>query len=289
MKDNLRFALITPSYAPDFQRCRLLVESVERCLVGDIKQYIFVDHRDVALFKPLTSPKVQVIDIDALLPSWVFRRPGVETEWISLRTLPIDNWIFQQLIKVSACDAIDEDVLVFCDSDNAFIRAFDLKSCFMQESAMALFKYSFQNKDVDEWIESAKKTFGIENKKIHPATYVSPLVAWHKPNVLKMRKYIEEINQASWFQVLCQCGNMSEYMLYGIFVEHILGLKQANHFTFDTQFIKPSWSIPLETEAQARNFFDRKNLHRCHIGVNIHSKDNVPMSLYADKVRKFWS
>jgi hypothetical protein len=287
-QDDLKFALVTPSHAPDFERCKLLVESVERCLIDGTKHYIVIDRRDVNLFKQLTSSKVHLLVAEELLPISFFRVPGLKKWWISLRTLPVRNWIFQQLIKISICDSIHENVLVFCDSDNTFIRPFDMKTCLMRNNHLPLLKVNFQNKDVHEWIEASKKILGIEDKAIHPATYVSNMITWYTPNILKMRSHIEKINGKNWLDVLCRYRNISEYMLYGIFVEHIQGLEEAYHFFFDVELIKPSWGFPLNTEAQIKDFFDQRNLKESHIGVMIHSKDNVPVSLYADIIKTLW-
>ena len=55
--NNLSIALVTPSYKPDFERCKLLTESVECCLQGDVTHYLVIDRKDFHLFKQLTSSK----------------------------------------------------------------------------------------------------------------------------------------------------------------------------------------------------------------------------------------
>lgn len=286
IQGDVKFALITPSYAPDFERCKLLVESVERCLTGDTKHYIVVDRRDVPLFNQLASSKVRILVVEDLLPDWIFRAPGFKGWWMSLRTLPIRNWILQQLVKISVCDAIDEDVLVFCDSDNTFIRPFDIKSHLMEANRLALLKVDVQTKDLNEWVETSQKILGINEKVIQPAIYVSNMITWYKPNILKMRSHIEEVNGQDWFRVLCGYKNISEYMLYGLYVDYVLGFEAANHFRFDTELIKPSWSTPLGTETQVQGFFDQ--IKENHIGVMIHSKDDIPVSMYSEKIKAFW-
>jgi Family of unknown function (DUF6492) len=286
VQDNLKFALITPSYAPDFERCKLLTESVEYCLTDDTKHYIVVDRRDVPLFKQLTSPKIHLLVVEELLPSWIFRVPGIQKWWMSFRTLPIRNWILQQLVKMSVFDAIDENVVVFCDSDNTFIRKFDMKSCLVKDDRLAFLRVDYQDKAVYEWIESTRKILGIPDKVISPVTYVSNMIAWHRNNVLAMRHHIEDVNGIHWIRAICQHRSISEYMIYGIFVEHVVGIEKANHSLFDTELIKPSWSHRLNNEAEVKDFFD--HLEKNHIGVMIHSKDKVPLDIYRDKVRTFW-
>ncbi len=285
-QQDLKFALITPSYGPDFDRCKLLVESTKHCITDGTQHYIVVDRRDVELFRLLSSQRTHILVVEDLLPSWIFRAPGFKNWWISLRTLPIRNWILQQLIKMSICDVIAEDVLVFCDSDNTFIRPFDMKSCLMKDNKLALLRVGFQNKDIQHWINSSKRILAIENKSIQPVTYVSNMIAWHKINVLKMRNHIEKVHGKHWIRVACKPSSISEYMIYGIFVDYVLGLEAANHFHFNTELMKPSWSVSLDTESQVQEFFDE--ISDDHIGVMIHSKDDVLVNAYADKIKSFW-
>jgi Family of unknown function (DUF6492) len=285
-QDNLKFALITPSYAPDFERCKLLVQSVENCLVDDTKQYIIVDRRDFQLFKPLASSRIQILVVEEILPSWILRVPGTKKWWLSLRTLPIKNWVLQQLVKMSIFDVIDENVVVFCDSDNTFIRPFDMKSRLVKDGKLALLRVNFQNEDVYKWIENSKKLLGIENKEIPAVMYVSNMISWHRDNVLAMRRRLEEVNHKDWIRALCQYQNISEYTLYGVFVEHLVGLQRANHFLFDDELIKASWSIPLDSKDKVEDFFD--NLKEENVGVMIHSKHDIPLEMYRYKIEAFW-
>ena len=47
-----RYAIITPSHALDFERCRALVESVRRH-AGGLGHYVLVEHRSEPLFASL--------------------------------------------------------------------------------------------------------------------------------------------------------------------------------------------------------------------------------------------
>ena len=48
-------AIVTASYAPDFERCRLLCETIDRFVTGASRHYILVEQRDVALFRQLET------------------------------------------------------------------------------------------------------------------------------------------------------------------------------------------------------------------------------------------
>ena len=64
-------ALVTASYAPDFERCRLLCETIDRHVTGFGRHYILVESRDVALFRQLENARRIVVDERDLLPSWL--------------------------------------------------------------------------------------------------------------------------------------------------------------------------------------------------------------------------
>mgnify|MGYP003411811708 FL=1 len=64
-------ALITASFGPDFERCKLLCETIDRHVTGYSTHYILVESADVPLFKSLETPRRKVIDEKDLLPSWL--------------------------------------------------------------------------------------------------------------------------------------------------------------------------------------------------------------------------
>ncbi len=110
-------AVVTASYAPDFERCRLLCETLDRHVSGFAHHYILVEQRDVALFRQLEDSRRSVVDERDLLPSWLhafddplslFRR----RIWLSLRTQPLRGWHVQQLRRIAIAAHAAEDVLV---------------------------------------------------------------------------------------------------------------------------------------------------------------------------------
>src|SRR5580692_7261500 len=57
----LRFAIVTPSYYVDFERCKFLVETTERYVASHVKHYVVVDRSDQKLFAPLASSRTHVV------------------------------------------------------------------------------------------------------------------------------------------------------------------------------------------------------------------------------------
>lgn len=282
-----RFAMVTVSYAPDFERCQLLTESTERCLPDDVKHYVIVDRKDVQLFRQLRSSKVEILVVEDIIPWWIFRVPFFSKGWVSLKTFPIRNWILQQLVKLSASEAIAEDILVFCDSDVTFIRPFDVANTFLDEQGrVAMLRVDFQSADVESWISTAQKILGIEQKPIPVWNYVGNLIAWRKENVLQMHRHIEAVHQTHWICAICKHWKISEYMLYGVMVDHVLGMEAAGHFSSAPELIKSSWSDDLNDMAALNQFFD--GVQTQNVGVMLHSKYQIPITEYRHKLEQLW-
>ena len=101
-----RTALVTPSYKADFDRCRLLCDSVDRFVAGSPDHFILVDNDDFELFGQLSGPKRHVINELDILPDWLHSfRQGFATDarklWWSLRTWPMRGWHVQQLRRIA--------------------------------------------------------------------------------------------------------------------------------------------------------------------------------------------
>lgn len=280
------FAVVTVSYAPDFERCQLLAESTEKCLLGDAKHYIIVDRRDYQLFTRLASSKIEVLVVENILPWWIFRPPFLNKGWLSLRTLPIRNWVLQQLVKLSVVEVLKEDILIFCDSDVTFVRPFDLSSIFLLNEKVPLLRVDFQSQDVISWTDTAKQLLGIKKDSLPVFNYVGNLIAWRRENVLKLHHHLEYVNETSWIQAICKYWKVSEYMLYGIMVDHVLGVENSGHFISSPNLVKSAWDYPLDSQANIDKFFGV--MEESYIGVMVHSKYKVPVNSYQGEIELLW-
>ncbi len=127
------FAIITPSYFPDLDRCRLLCESIQTFVKPPYKHYLIVDRRDFARFTPLAGPETEVLTVEDVVPLRLRRLPLSNKIWLSFKTIPIRNWFLQQLVKLEIARSVSEENIVFVDSDVVFVRPFDLQSLLRNE------------------------------------------------------------------------------------------------------------------------------------------------------------
>ncbi|MFH7028390.1 MAG: DUF6492 family protein [Heteroscytonema crispum UTEX LB 1556] len=168
--------IITPSYAPDFERCRLLSWSIKEFLSPSINHYIIVDRRDLSLFRELKGPKTKIINVESVLPWWIQRIPLLKNGWLSLKTLPIRNWIIQQLVKIAIASFIDTDVLVFVDSDTTFVRPLNFQS-FIRAGQVRLFREpSYHTETHFNGCKSAHELFGIPDMNYPSPGYIGNVI-----------------------------------------------------------------------------------------------------------------
>jgi Family of unknown function (DUF6492) len=175
------FAIITPSYAPDFQRCQLLSWSIEQFISPPVTHYIIVDRRDLDLFRQLQKPNTEIITVESVLPSWIVKFPFVQNGWFSFKTFPVRNWLLQQIVKIEVSRQINRDVLVFVDSDVAFIRPFNFQN-FIQEDRVRFFRIPDEDNTEmhNRWSQSATRLLGLPAMDYAGARYVGNAITWRR-------------------------------------------------------------------------------------------------------------
>jgi hypothetical protein len=274
------FALITPSYKPDFERCRLLCRTREELLPDTVKHYIIVTRRDVPLFKELRSRNTEILIVEEILPGWIKQVPFFKQGWISLKTLPIRNWILQQLVKLSVANVVTEDILGFVDSDVAFVRPFDYKS-FIRNGDVRLYRESNSIpgdwKNFVRWYDTASNLLGVSPISYPAPNFVGDLNTWKRSNVFKLHKHLEDRYGRPWIETLARNLHWSEYILYGMFVEHVLK-ETAEHY-FDERYPGLHYfSTEPMSPQEIGEFLAQAEPH--HITVMISAKANIPPQSY---------
>ncbi|MBU6228310.1 MAG: hypothetical protein KGQ93_01280 [Cyanobacteria bacterium REEB459] len=229
---QLSFGLVTPSYGQDFQRCQLLCKTRKKFWPESVKHYIIVDARDASLFRDLGDSSTEILIVEDILPWWIKRLPLSQQGWINFKGLPIRNWILQQLVKLSIATVIEEDIFGFVDSDVAFIRPFD-PSGFVQEQRVRLYRnpasIPAEWKNFSRWYHSSARLLGIP-PVIYPApNFIGDLITWRRDLVLKLHDYLEMRFHCHWLETLANTLHWSEYILYGMFIEHVLK-PEAGHY-----------------------------------------------------------
>jgi hypothetical protein len=254
-------AIVTASYAPDFERCRLLCETLDRHVSGAAHHYILVEHRDVRLFRQLENSRRSIVDERDLLPRWLhafddplslFRR----RVWLSLKTMPLRGWHVQQLRRIAIAAHASEDVLIYCDSDVAFLKPFDCGS-FWSGGKVRLFRRDevLSGEGHEEhriWSRNAGSTLGIVASKGSTHDYIATLIAWRRQTVVSMCEQIEKTHGRDWVAVIGSVRKFSECMIYGRYVDD--GLAGAGHFHASEEFCRVHWTGEALSDDEFRRF-----------------------------------
>jgi hypothetical protein len=233
---RLNYALITPSYWKDVERCRLLVESVHRWVDPTMQHYLLIARRDVPLFTSMLGGRTKLLVVEDMIPHWLFRLPGMKRFWISLRTRPVKNWILQQIVKLSAPAVLTEDVLLYADSDMFFIGPYDPRS-FERDGKVPLFEELGQRGKIDfndHWQAVCSKLLGLPAQTDCDTSYIGQLVCWRRDNALRMLERVEAVSSRDWQRCIAPLSAFSEYILYGLYSSRIVGEAASGHW-YDRQ------------------------------------------------------
>ncbi|MBJ6132912.1 hypothetical protein JAU75_08720 [Ochrobactrum sp. Q0168] len=286
----MKTALITASYHKDFERCKLLCETVDRHVSGFTNHYILVEPRDVALFRQLAGPRRVIIDERELLPSWlrVFPDPtsfGKRRIWLSTKTKPLRGWHVQQLRRIAVAQVLEEDSFLYMDSDTIFLRPFDCDSLwhgerlrlFVRPNALADPKWT----EHPFWSANAAKILGIPETKTSLNDYVGQLIAWRRDTMLSMCERIEQQTGRHWVAGIGMNRRFSECFIYGRYVEDVLN--GAGHFTDTHDLCRVMWFEPPPTEAEFRAFITEMEPYQVAICMQSF------LGLSADDIRRITS
>jgi hypothetical protein len=230
MSTDSSWAIVTPSYHGDFERCRILCQSIDAFVAGDWHHYIIVESPDYSLFKALETSRRTVIEMESILPAWLHHlaSPSLfkkRSLWFSFRTGFMIGWQVQQLVKMQMAFNVSGAGLLFCDSDVFFVRKFDVAG--LHPNGKFRFyrtdnQFDREKAPNQSYVISAARRLGLGSNPFPCPSYVDNIVAWHRNTAQALCRYIEAISGQNWMVALGKRYIISEYSLYGLFVDRLL-------------------------------------------------------------------
>ena len=180
--------------------------------------------RNLALFRPLDGGRTYVIAKEDVLPAGLKRLPGLN-RWRSSGTLvPISGWLVQQIAKMAMAELLKVPTLLMVDSDAVFVRDVD-PLLFARDGTTRLFKSAgaipASMTDHVTWHENAARLLGIPATSAPFDDYIGQVISWRRDLVLAMCRRIEAVTGTSWANAIARTMHVSEYLLYGVFVERV--------------------------------------------------------------------
>jgi len=256
--------------------------------------YLFVVPADVELFGSLRGPRCVVLASNELLPNRILYVPPrvnrlLRFAWRSrphanlvavnlLRPIPpVRGWIMQQILKLAAATCIEADILLLADSDVRFIRPFTVDT-FVRNGKLRLYRRDpIVNEELPShiaWHKVAHKLLGLPAPKPPLADYVSAFNVWDRRVVLALLDRIERINRRHWIDVVGGQLAFSEHILYGVFVDQVLG-PSANAFPASSSLCHSYWDTSPLDAAGAAMFLQGVSAE--DVAILIQSKSGTPL------------
>ena len=207
----------------DIERFALLCESIDRHVRGYEKHYVIVNDDDVPLFARFISHRRIVVSArncchagsSSYLPCCGKGRRVL----VVFRTKPVHGWHIQQILKIAAVLRAPEQQFCIIDSDNVFIRAFDVKNYAGGEKTPLYVERAAISAEAPlhaTWTGNSVAYLGGRNRSCSlPTHYVGNLIVWDKTAVQDMTRAIEGVTNKAWAHALCRTRDFSEYLLYG--------------------------------------------------------------------------
>jgi hypothetical protein len=276
----LKTALITPSYAPDFDRCAWLVESANKYVQGLDRHCLLIDRRDEALFLPLAGGRVELLFKEDLLPQGYKPLLGSRKWWWNGRGLPVRGWIVQQVAKLAVCEAVDAQAYVYADSDVVFVRDWDVGSMWQGQS-VRLFREQRRGVMLSDaryktWYRAATRYAGVSDPAALTGGYIAQLNVMRRDRMKELLASVSAHSHRGWRETLLGTLDFSEFILYGAFVEHACSMK--GHFVDDKPLSLSSWYFDFDDSFGLDLFL--QHLEPRHVAVHVQSNLKIPPSAY---------
>lgn len=248
MASRRDLAVLTPSYSKDAELCRELNRSVLRWMPENVKHHIVVPGQDVSMFRMLLNNRTEIHEADEFLAASIWKIPHLNM-WVnrSRPWPPVRGWIAQQLIKLSAASALDADAVLLVDSDMVMVAPTDLDS-FRQDGKLEMYRnpgaiHSGLPKH-RIWLESARNLLGLGPVDAGNLTdYICWPCVWDPKIVRAMLNRIEQVSGMLWQSAIASQLHFSEMMLYGTYVDEVLGGPAAA--TSQMKSVAYSEEVPL--------------------------------------------
>jgi hypothetical protein len=281
-------AVVTPSFGPDAELFADLHRSVLRHTASDVVHHVIVPAAHREIFAGYAGPRCRVWTEPELLPRryWHLPRFGVR---INLRRPwpPVRGWVLQQALKIAAAGLLDVDVVLIADSDVVLVRDITART-FVEDGKLRLFRMPDAvhggMPDHVRWHQVAHRLLGLPGPGNPPLTdYVSSLNIWSPRVIRAMQQRITEVTGRDWIDAVTTSLHISEFILYGVFVDEIVAGSGPRHPGDDTICHNYWGRTPLDLD-QALAFAD--SLGPDAVGMMISAKSHTAQDVRTAAIRR---
>lgn len=182
-------------------------------------------------------------------------------------------------MRMAVAHLLDEEGLLYCDSDTAFIRDYDLGNMWHGER-MRLWAepegaLTAEN-DHLHWVEHAAQALSTPASQRVLDNFVCSFVTWRRQTVVEMCAHMERVHGKPWVATVASSRKFSECMLYGAFVNGVLG--GADHWQTADELCPMKWFNPAPSEAELTEMV--AGLAPEAVGVGVQSFIPLPPKMF---------
>ena len=276
----MRMSVITPSYVPDFELCVALNRSVLDNAPDTVQHHIIVPRPDLKLFGRLAGPRTHIRCEADFLPRSFVRVPlNNVTVNLGRPFPPVRGWILQQVVKLAAAAESEDDVVVLVDSDIEFLRQFTLET-FVSNGVVRFYRKPDMINERQPrhmiWHRTARALLGLPPAEPPYPDYISSLLAWDPAVVRRMLKRVTATTGRPWTTAVAGQLHFSEWTLYGVFVDHVIGAP-ANSFASDDPLCLAYWDVTPLNRDGAVDFL--RSVRPTDVAAMISAKSRTPLAV----------
>jgi Family of unknown function (DUF6492) len=275
-----RMSVVTKSFAPDFELCADLHQSVLDYAPDSVHHHIVVPRSDLNLFGRIAGPRTHIRCETDLLSRWFVPVPFTNvTVNLGRPFPPVRGWILQQVVKLATIAACEDDVVLVADSDVEFVRPVAVET-FVRDSAVRFYR---KPRAIDEqlprhmaWHRTARALLGLPPAEPPCTDYISAMLVCDPAIVRRMLARVTATTGRPWTTAIAGQLHFSEWTLYGVFVDDVVGAP-ANSFASDDPLCLAYWDeTPLNRDG-AVDFL--RGVRSTDVAAMISAKSRTPLAV----------
>jgi len=287
------------SYRGDFELARDLCRSLDSYLDEEIEHILVVPRADLLMFSPLAGGRRRVVTVEDVLPRGYLQLPvprevrlgrfvkRIREIWIGPGGA-VRGWIIQQILKLSAPSFTDREVIVFADSDIVLVAPLTAERL-VRGDRVRLYRVPGAAADLPthvRWHEASARLLGLEARGYLGADYIGNLITWRRSTILRLQECLSRgAPGRRWDKVVARRrGGFSEYVLYGVFADLVLGADESGHFAATEDLVHAGWFFDLSTDDGVEDFVG--GFTAGQVGVAIQSTERFTLDQRRDLVRR---
>jgi hypothetical protein len=291
-------SLLTVSYRGDLELARDLCASVDRFWMEGAEHILVVPEADRPLFEDLAGPHRRVVTVESVLPKGYVQLPAPRR----VRLGPLDwrireiwaypggvvrGWIVQQVIKLASPSFTDREVIVLADSDIVLVAPVTIDRLVRGDS-VRLYGSPHASADLAthvRWHEVSAQLLGFRPAGYLGSDYIGNLITWRRSIVLELQRHLGRVASGHrWDKVIAGQRQFSEYTLYGIYAEHVLGEQRSGHHAEAEDLVHAGWFFDLDKREGITEFVE--GFTPGQVGVAIQSTEPFTLEERRELIRR---